>query len=166
MAIIKKCLYCNKEFETLPSYIKKGGGKYCSRSCVRTHKNILNNPVNIPGVKEKISKNHKDVSGKNNPMYGKRDKESPNYIDGRSKINGRIGRRVAFTNLLNQCYICGETDIKKLDAHHLDRNRKNNNISNLKIVCKTCHMTKVHKNIKNDKGQFTNNLKTNNILFE
>ena len=29
----RKCLECSKEFETFPSEIKKGGGKYCSREC-------------------------------------------------------------------------------------------------------------------------------------
>lgn len=31
--ITKKCLVCNKEFNTYPYYIKKGWGKYCSSKC-------------------------------------------------------------------------------------------------------------------------------------
>ena len=27
------CLYCGKSFETYPAYIRKGGGKYCSKEC-------------------------------------------------------------------------------------------------------------------------------------
>ncbi len=32
--VIKRCLYCNKEFETKKGKIKRGFGKYCSRKCV------------------------------------------------------------------------------------------------------------------------------------
>jgi len=28
-----RCLVCQKEFETIPSRVKHGGGKYCSRTC-------------------------------------------------------------------------------------------------------------------------------------
>lgn len=43
--------------------IKAGGGQHgCNKE-----------------LKEKLSKNHHNVSGKNNPMYGKYGKENPNY---------------------------------------------------------------------------------------
>ena len=31
--ILRKCQYCGKEFEAHKCYLKRGGGKYCSRSC-------------------------------------------------------------------------------------------------------------------------------------
>jgi len=34
------CKYCGKEFNTLPSEIKRGGGKYCSRECFHKDKTI------------------------------------------------------------------------------------------------------------------------------
>lgn len=33
MPIIRKCLFCGKEFRVTPYIIKKGWGKYCSHSC-------------------------------------------------------------------------------------------------------------------------------------
>lgn len=42
----------------------------------------------------------------------------------------------------DQCEKCSEKG--KLDIHHLDKNVQNNNIYNLKLVCKKCH-SKYHK---------------------
>jgi hypothetical protein len=35
--VMKNCLNCGKEFKAWKSEIKKGGGKYCGRSCFGTH---------------------------------------------------------------------------------------------------------------------------------
>ena len=80
--VVKNCLQCEKEFEARPSEIKKSGGKFCSRSCATTYRNIHNNPTKDAKVREKISKNHADVSGRKNPMHGRRGKLAPGYIDG------------------------------------------------------------------------------------
>ena len=50
-----------------------------------------------------------------------------------------------------KCELCGTT--KYLCVHHLDRNRYNNDISNLQCLCKSCHQ-KLHCK-RNKKGQFT-----------
>lgn len=44
------------------------------------------------------------------------------------------------------CSICGS--IKLLCVHHKDKNRDNNNIENLQIVCTRCHMMVVHDNLE------------------
>ena len=36
--MIKECLYCQKEFKTIPSVTKRGLGKFCSRKCYEIHK--------------------------------------------------------------------------------------------------------------------------------
>ncbi|MDD4972689.1 MAG: hypothetical protein PHT07_24935 [Paludibacter sp.] len=46
------CAFCGKEFETYPCWIRKGGGKYCSRECSDKAKAIT-------------------FSGENNPLFGK-----------------------------------------------------------------------------------------------
>jgi len=53
--IVKKCLYCGKEFKVHPSKIKIGRGKYCSRKCY--WKSLIG---------RKLSKEHK----KNIGLYG------------------------------------------------------------------------------------------------
>lgn len=37
------------------------------------------------------------------------------------------------------CNICGFSNIAALQVHHKDRNRLNNDISNLEILCANCH---------------------------
>jgi 5-methylcytosine-specific restriction endonuclease McrA len=42
-----------------------------------------------------------------------------------------------------KCKICGFDDLNVLCVHHIDGNRKNNDISNLEILCANCHF-KMH----------------------
>jgi len=65
-------------------------------------------------------------------------------------------RKLAFRYLPNECYYCKTTE--NLQVHHIDRNRNNNTLENLRIVCARCHMHKEHPYIlkrKRDKyGRF------------
>jgi len=40
------------------------------------------------------------------------------------------------------CFTCGEKD--NLHRHHFDWNNKNNNLSNIEILCERCH-TAIHR---------------------
>ena len=147
------CIQCNIEFETHLSEIKKGGGKFCSRSCAIRYRNLTNNPTKNIEVREKISKNHANVSGKNNPMYGKRANLAPSYIDGRSRFKGSTYQKIMQVhNIKKICNIC-KTD-KKIDIHHIDGNHKNNDFSNLVYLCAKCHQTLMHKKDRDNKGKF------------
>jgi len=153
---INVCLECKKEFKVRTCYVKRGQGKFCSIGCGTTHRNKINNPTNDAKVRQKISKNHIDVSGKNNPMYGKRGKLAPSYIDGRSEVKGDIWRKIALGRLQKcNCEICNnEVKGRKLHIHHKDKNRKNNLKTNLQIVCAKCHNNILHKRMRNNIGQF------------
>ena len=49
-------------------------------------------------------------------------------------------RRNAFLTYPHKCYVCGYDDDERiLEVHHVDENRNNNDISNLKILCPNCH---------------------------
>ena len=49
-------------------------------------------------------------------------------------------RRNAFLAYPHKCYVCGYDDDERiLEVHHIDENRNNNDISNLKILCPNCH---------------------------
>lgn len=46
----------------------------------------------------------------------------------------------AFRLLEHKCEVCGwDEDERILEVHHIDENRENNEILNLKILCPTCH---------------------------
>jgi 5-methylcytosine-specific restriction endonuclease McrA len=49
-------------------------------------------------------------------------------------------RRLAFNNLDKKCYYCKYDKHENiLQVHHIDNNRKNNKLENLRILCPTCH---------------------------
>lgn len=157
-----KCQHCGIEFETYPSEIKKGRGKFCSRSCATIYRNTHDNPAWSEEVRRKISENHADVSGENNPMYGRRGKDAPSYIDGRNSFAGETYRRMLLASGAEQkCKICGQTE--NLHVHHLDGNRKNNKIDNLVWLCSSCHLNKAHNYIRDDQGRFIK-METSEIL--
>lgn len=135
--INRVCEQCRADFSVYPSQIKKGGGKFCSLSCGTTYRNKTNNPSKRPEVREKISKNHADVSGKNNPMYGVRPKT---YKNGYTNSGKNYYRFIAFNSFPSICNRCGlEAPEKQLEIHHKDRNRKNNELINLEVLCAKCH---------------------------
>ena len=49
-------------------------------------------------------------------------------------------RSIAFNAYPHCCAVCGwNEDDDVLDVHHIDENRKNNDVKNLIILCPTCH---------------------------
>lgn len=49
-------------------------------------------------------------------------------------------RKRAFKFLPHRCAICSfERDSRLLEVHHIDEDRSNNRLDNLKILCPTCH---------------------------
>jgi hypothetical protein len=149
------CMQCGKEFMVRKCYAKRGQGKFCSVSCSTKYRNLHNNPSKRPEVKNKISLNHADVSGSNNPMFGKKGKEAPGYIDGRNSITGDIWRKIALLNKPQACEICGEQiSGRKLHIHHKDKNHNNNSLDNLQVVCVRCHNLIIHKRDRDELGRF------------
>jgi 5-methylcytosine-specific restriction endonuclease McrA len=61
--------------------------------------------------------------------------------------------------LMSECAGCSECGWNKelgvLELHHIDRNTKNNHITNLKILCPNCHSV---EHFKAKDGQFAGNL--------
>jgi len=150
-----QCKECGNTFLVYLSRFKRGNVKFCSMSCSTTYRNKTNNPAKRPEVRLKISLNHADISGKNNPMYGRRGKDAPSYIDGRSSIIGDVWRKIALVNKLPICEICGCGPVgRNLHVHHKDRDRKNNDLDNLQILCVNCHNNIAHPRKRNFLGQF------------
>ena len=53
--------------------------------------------------------------------------------------------------LKDGCELCGSK--KNLLVHHKDKDRHNNNLSNLQTLCESCH-NKVHNNVRNFKEAY------------
>ena len=82
-----KCEYCGKEFNA-----PKKKYKFCSTDCSNKYFGKINvgennhfyGKTHSEESRKKMSKNHYDVSGKNNPMYGK---NAYDYMDEETKQN-------------------------------------------------------------------------------
>ena len=54
--------------------------------------------------------------------------------------NGSNYRRNAFLSYPHKCDICGWNEDERIsEVHHLDEDRNNNKIENLRILCPICH---------------------------
>jgi len=114
-----------------------------------------NHPTKRPEVRKKMSKNHADFSGKNNPNYGATwmiGKNNPNWLGGKDKRNYswkfntilklKIRKRDNY-----ECKNCGMTEEEhfkkyneKLHIHHIDYIKKNCNENNLITLCLKCNI--------------------------
>lgn len=125
--------------------------KYCTRKCYA--KEQKDKPL-TEKHKRNLSKNHADVSGKNNHFW-------------KGGITSILYPKI-WTNKLKESirlrdnYICQECGIhqddlegwnKKLDVHHIDYNKENCDPDNLISLCKKCHM-KTNSNRKYWKEKF------------
>lgn len=115
------CEVCGKVFARPLWYLEKiGVPRTCSRVC---HNRRL----------AKEAKETKRLKGSNNPQW-------------RGGISVIYYRRLFEEVLPKKCQICGND--KHLVVHHKDGNRRNNNIENLVVMCKSCHQRehKAHLN--------------------
>jgi len=142
------------------SMIKCAGLLNCSNVTVKNKLVKLNIPIR--GLKFnkgfKWSEEKKKIyglklSGKNNPMYGRRGKEAPNWKNGLSREPYPLEWRETLKRSIRQrdnhrCQLCGMPEcenIRKLDVHHIDYDKKNLNPNNLISLCNKCH-TKTNYN--------------------
>ena len=64
--------------------------------------------------------------------YFRSGEDHPNYCETSTKYRNKVD--------ISECNRCGYnlfTDI--LQVHHIDRDRKNNELSNLEVLCPNCH---------------------------
>ncbi len=151
------CGICDKNFYVKPSHQKLGWGKYCSLEC-RSKSQLKGKFFNCLVCKKEFyrspSKIKHSKSGnffcskachmgwKNSQAIEER---HPNWSGGTQayrNILKRSGRK-------RYCTGCKISDKRVLVVHHIDQNRKNNDLSNLAWLCQNCHhLIHYHKNFK------------------
>lgn len=142
ISIKRNCEICNKEFEHISSRSNKA--KYCSRLCYYKSKGNQGKFTYTCHHCHKEFIGHAAHSRKfcSKKCVGKSNKET-----WRGTFS-TIRKNMAARNMINQCNRCGyNTEPKILGVHHIDRNRKNNDISNLEILCPNCHSLEHLKHI-------------------
>lgn len=148
------CLNCQKECYTENREINRGNGKYCSRQCSAKHTASMR-PKPEPNVTcawcdVKFYKNISKQKGSRSQLYFccRAHKDEAQRIGGIKEIMpdhyGQIYssyRDIVFKlhNKPKICERCGFDKDPAIIVHHKDRNRSNNDISNLEVLCCNCH---------------------------
>jgi 5-methylcytosine-specific restriction endonuclease McrA len=74
------------------------------------------------------------------------------YAKKRSAITFHTRRKQLIQKLGAKCNDCGFTEYPEiLEIHHLDKNRENNLVNNLVLLCPTCHSLRHRKNLYSPK---------------
>lgn len=165
--ISKNCLFCNNHFVTEQKYINRGHGKYCTPLCASRGRPKKKNPPNQTCARcgtaffrqPSHSKNSKSgllfcsrlCKDSAQGINGMPELRLPHYGIGLSRrYYQTLGRR----NLPQVCIGCGyDRNRKVLDIHHIDENKFNNSITNLAMVCPTCHR-EIHVGVRSSVPPF------------
>lgn len=133
-----KCIICAKSIYRRPQQIHQNKGRvFCGQACYGTscRKEI---PCIVCG-KSILSGLHKKTCSRgcaNTHRAGIK-------YDGRSSKNKVRSQQALKIRLLRErginCERCGYDKFEILQVHHKNRDRNNNNLSNLEIICPNCH---------------------------
>lgn len=133
-----KCRICSTSIYRRPSEIKNGvGSVYCSMKCYG-----ISCRKEIPCVvcKKLI------LSGANKKTCSRscanRNRAGIKYKLNRPKDKVKAQRSIKIRLLRNRGGVCERCDYNKkqiLQVHHKDRNRENNDLNNLELICPNCH---------------------------
>lgn len=145
------CSICGKAIYKRPSKIEKNNGVYCSSACFgkscRKEKPcaICGKPI-LSGLNKKTcsrscaNKHRKGIQYKINRPKDK----VKHYKALKKRLMEQRGK---------SCERCNYNKYQILQVHHIDRNRKNNDLKNLELICPNCHFEE-HYLVKDDTISF------------
>lgn len=141
------CGFCGKEFYSKPSWIKYGGGKYCSPACSHAKQKHGKNFFCAICTKEVYRSVNDQAKSKSGKFFFSKNCQTvwrnQTYV-GENHANWKTGISV-YRSILKrdgQNQICGKcktNDTRILAVHHKDKNRNNNLATNLTWLCHNCH---------------------------
>jgi len=153
---IVKCKICNTEFYVKPYHTSLGYGKYCSIKC-RSKSQEKGKFVECALCSKSVWKMLKALkhskSGKYFCTKSCQTKWRNNYFSGDKHFLWKGGqsiyrKKLLRTNIKPVCRRCDIEDVRLLAVHHIDKNRKNNNLENLTWLCHNCHYLIHHDKIE------------------
>lgn len=155
----RTCLFCDNPFRAPRGELNRGNGKFCSLSCSSKYR-ASQRPKLQPNsrcalclvpIYRNQSRLRKSKSGLQFCSRDCKDKAQsldvrllriPHYGTGKSSYRQR-----ALAKLPIICNRCGFNRVPTiLLVHHKDRNRENNELENLEVLCPNCH-TEEHRNL-------------------
>ena len=142
------CRVCRRGIYIKPSHIQRGWGKYCSKIC-QSKAQLKGNFVCCGICNKKVWRTPGDFRhSKSGKIFCSKSCSAvwrnKTVLAGPNHVNWKHGESSYRRILLNfgrvkKCGICGITDIRILAVHHIDSNRKNNQLNNLTWLCHNCH---------------------------
>lgn len=162
--IPRTCRHCKRDFQASLKEVNRGNGHFCSRSCSSKQKrspasNCLCQTCKTPFYRSPSRRKTKSgylfCSRKCKELAQTIGTDSSLYdmMPAHYKSGNTAYRRIAFSFLPVECNRCHYAKIPEvLQVHHKDRDRSNNQIHNLEILCPTCHE---EDHFLNRDGRFT-----------
>lgn len=149
---IKNCQQCQKEFQAFLREVKRGNGKFCSLGCSSKFTKSKNKPE--PNVycawcnKHFYRNSYRQGLTKSKLCFCSRKcKDEAQKLDGLKLLHlphfgtGNNYRNIIFRQKPYICERCGyDKHHAAIIVHHKDRNRQNNSIENLEVLCACCHL--------------------------
>jgi len=140
-----KCIVCNRPVYRRPSILKNSDGKvFCTMACygISCRKEI---PCIICGAPILAGKNKKTCSRgcANTNRAGMKYKLTGQPVKDKVKTQRLLKARLLAARG-GTCERCGYDKYEILHVHHKDRNRNNNALDNLELVCPNCHYEEHH----------------------
>jgi hypothetical protein len=143
-----KCTVCSADFYAKPSHIKVGWGKYCSNVCYYKAA-FTGKTVSCDTCAKKVYKTQRALRNSKSKKYFC-DKscfavwKNKNILTGVNNAHWKHGENAYRAIMLRNkapivCQGCAINDIRILVVHHIDQDRHNNELANLKWLCRNCH---------------------------
>lgn len=142
-----RCKQCAKEFYIKPSHKKLGYGIYCSRRCSDSGRR-KGAVVSCAKCGKAFYAPQKQLLLSKSKLYFCRKECYLTYQVGERHPLWKTGEN-SYLSLMRKkrkqiCRRCSIKNKRVLLVHHIDKNRKNNVLSNLVWLCRNCHHL-VHK---------------------
>ncbi len=133
-----KCNICGKTIYKRPSQLKKNGGRaFCSIicygiSCRRENPCLVCGKMILKGLNKKTCSRTCANINRNGIKY--------HLGRPKDKVTSQRALKMKLLKIRGEvCERCNYNIIEILQVHHKDRNRSNNKIDNLELLCPNCH---------------------------
>ncbi len=142
------CAFCKNEYDRpkrlYTQSIKHGWRIFCNRECLRQSK-YVGKKYNCATCNKETYRSPSELKSKSGKYFCSKHcsvkNRNKSLVGPRNKLwKNKSYRGLALFDLPNKCNRCNYEQYKEiLIVHHIDRNRRNNNIKNLEILCPNCH---------------------------